>query len=108
MQRFQDRTVNPRGTEAASAISKLRLSIRLPSHQPLIATVMEWLGFLTGVAGATVLALKQPWSGYGWLAFLASNIAWLWFAIVVKRRSILLMQLVFIITSLVGITRWLT
>jgi CDP-diglyceride synthetase len=73
MPRFQDRTVNLRGAAIVSAVARLRLSIRLPSDQPLIATVMEWLGFLTGVTGATVLALRQPWSAYGWLAFLTSN-----------------------------------
>jgi hypothetical protein len=73
----------------------------------LVKVVAEWFGFVSAGIGAITLALNVPWSGYGWYAFLCSNIAWVVYA--AKRRiwSILLMQLVFATTSLVGIHRWL-
>jgi len=68
----------------------------------------EWAGSLTGLAGAGLLALNLPAiSGYGFIAFLASNICW----IVVGRQRrmipLLLMQLGFTATSLLGLYRWL-
>ena len=67
----------------------------------------EWFGFVTGVVGAITLALNVPLSGYGWYAFLCSNLALAAFAANRRIWSILLMQLVFTTTSVVGIYRWL-
>lgn len=67
----------------------------------------EWVGSLVGMFGAFVLAANEPWSGYGWLAFFVSNIAWIRFAVLTKTRSLLLMQMGFLITTIIGICRWL-
>ena len=68
---------------------------------------VEWFGSAAGVIGALLLASNTNWSGYGWSAFLASNIAWIAYASIKGIRSMLLMQLVFTTTSLIGIYRWL-
>lgn len=60
-----------------------------------------------GIVGALMLALNMPWSGYGWLAFLASNVAWIAYAVIAKVRSILIMQAVFTVTSCIGAYRYL-
>ena len=67
----------------------------------------EWFGSITGVTGAALLAVNMPWSGYGWLLFLASNTAWILYAFMERVSSMLLMQLVFTSTSLIGVFRWL-
>ena len=54
-----------------------------------------------------MLALNESFSGFGWIAFLVSNIAWLVYGRLMRVHSIVLMQLVFTATSLVGIYRWL-
>lgn len=59
-----------------------------------------------GVIGALVLAVNQPWSGWGWYFFLGSNTAWLCYAALRRVPSLLIMQAVFTITSLIGIIRW--
>ncbi len=69
--------------------------------------ISAWMGSASGITGAMVLAVNLPWSGYGWLAFLLSNLAWITYARLARVVSLFLMQLVFTITSLVGICRWL-
>ena len=67
----------------------------------------EWFGSIAGVTGAALLAVNMPWSGYGWLLFLASNTAWILYAFMERVSSMFLMQLVFTGTSLIGVFRWL-
>ncbi len=71
------------------------------------AEVIEWSGSATGAAGALLLALNIPFSGYAWILMLMSNAAWIAYARANHVHSILLMQLVYTTTSLVGIYRWL-
>ena len=72
-----------------------------------MATIMEWSGSGAGVQGAIMLALNESFSGFGWIAFLVSNVAWIVYGRLMRIHSIVLMQLVFTATSLVGIYRWL-
>lgn len=74
---------------------------------PLGVTRVSWIGSVTGVAGALALAVNLRWSGIGWLLFLASNFCWMGYALQQRTRSMLLMQSVFTITSLIGVYRWL-
>lgn len=69
--------------------------------------VSEWTGSATGAIGAMLLALNVPVSGYAWLLLMLSNAAWIFYAVQKRICSILLMQVVFTTTSLVGIHRWL-
>ncbi len=69
--------------------------------------VVEWTGSLVGASGALLLALNLPVSGYAWLLMLVSNGAWIVYAIANRIGSILFMQFIYTITSLVGIYRWL-
>jgi len=68
---------------------------------------VEWTGSLVGASGAMLLALNLPISGYAWLFMLASNVAWITYAIFNRIGSILFMQVIYTITSIVGIYRWL-
>lgn len=67
----------------------------------------EWFGSIAGILGALLLAANIQYSGYGWLLFLVSNIAWIVYALQSKIKSMLIMQLVFTSTSLIGIFRWI-
>ena len=58
-------------------------------------------------AGALLLAMNLPISGYAWLLMLVSNGAWITYALVNRIGSILFMQVIYTITSIVGIYRWL-
>ena len=90
----------------AVSIRALNQTAHLPSKIAMTRFV-EWFGATAGVIGALMLASNTTWSGYGWLAFLASNIAWFAYAAMQGVKSMLLMQLVFATTSLIGIYRWL-
>ena len=68
--------------------------------------LLEWLGAAFGVAGALLLASNTDWSPMGWWLFLASNFCLIAFAARKQFRGLLLMQVVFTSTSLLGIYRW--
>jgi hypothetical protein len=70
---------------------------------------MEWAGAILGLLGAFLLATHTRFSRYGWWAFLAANIALGAFAIGIGRNGLLLQQVGFVATSLLGIFRsWKT
>lgn len=68
---------------------------------------IEWAGSLTGLLGAALLALNSPVSGYGFVAFLVSNLCWITFGIITRSRPMIAMQAGFTATSVVGIYQWL-
>lgn len=68
---------------------------------------LPWLGSVTGVLGALLLALNNKASGYGFVLFLVSNVFWLAFGLMSGLTSMVVMQSVFTVTSLIGIYRWL-
>lgn len=72
---------------------------------PLLS-FLEWSGSLTGLLGAALLASNSRFSGWGFICFLLSNIAWGWFGVMTGTHGILVMQVGFTLTSLVGIWRW--
>lgn len=70
-------------------------------------TTVEWLGSLTGLLGAGLLALNNAWSGYGFVAFLISNACWILYGRMARAKGLITMQLGFTATSMIGIWRWL-
>jgi len=70
-------------------------------------TAIEALASLFGLCGAFLLASRGRWASLGWLAFLASNVAWWIFAVRAGHQFLLLQQVGFTATSLLGIWRWI-
>lgn len=68
-------------------------------------TALEWTGAILGLMGAFLLATNTRVSRYGWLAFLAANIALIGFALGIERYGLFVQQLGFMGTSLLGIYR---
>lgn len=66
---------------------------------------LEWAGSLSGLLGAFLLATHTRVSRYGWLAFLAANVTMIGFALGIGRYGLLVQQLGFMATSLLGIYR---
>lgn len=66
---------------------------------------LEWTGSITGLLGAFLLATHTRISRYGWIAFLAANIAMIGFAFGIGRYGLLAQQLGFLGTSLLGMHR---
>ncbi len=70
-------------------------------------STLEWLGAWSGLGGAALLALRCRYSSYGWLLFLLSNICWIMFAARSGIEGLQMQHVGFMLTSLLGIYRWL-
>jgi hypothetical protein len=66
-------------------------------------TVLEALAAVLGLVGALFLAIGPRWFACGWLAFLASNCAGVAFAARTGHEWLLVQQIGFTCTSLLGI-----
>jgi hypothetical protein len=67
---------------------------------------MEWTGCTFGLLGAFLLATNTRFSGWGFVAFLVSNAAWIGFAAALGAGGLLMQQAGFTFTSLLGLYRW--
>lgn len=68
---------------------------------------IQWCGSVSGIAGALLLALRLPISGWGYVLFLISSLTlgiWAWW---LEATGLLTQQLVFTIINLIGVWRWL-
>lgn len=70
-------------------------------------SAVKWFGTLTGVAGALILALNIPISGWGWVLFAVSAAAWTAAGMAMREYSLAVLQGTFLIVDLIGIWRWL-
>jgi hypothetical protein len=70
--------------------------------------VLSWIGCITGVAGAGVLAAHMPWSGWGFVCFLISNMAWYAHGRITRIHAQAVMQVGDSVTAAIGIWNWLT
>ena len=70
-------------------------------------SAIELFAAATGLLGCLLLATKGRWAGWGFAAFLASNIGWLAFSVQHAHWALLVQQIGFTASSLVGIWVWL-
>lgn len=70
------------------------------------ASFQQYLAALFGAAGALLLAIPGVDPAWGFAAFLVSNVGWLCFAKQRGHWGLIGQQLVFLLTSLVGIWNW--
>jgi hypothetical protein len=73
----------------------------------LNANVLQWLGCMLGLGGALLLASKTQFAGYGVALFLVSNGFWIAFGLVTSAPGLVVMQIGFTLTSLVGVWTWI-
>jgi uncharacterized protein with PQ loop repeat len=67
---------------------------------------VEWAGAILGMFGSLLLALNVEISGYGFIAFLTSNVCWLVYGIRTRAWGLVTMQVGFTVTSITGIYNW--
>lgn len=72
----------------------------------IVVELAEWAGCAFGLLGALLLATNTRASSLGFAAFLASNIAWIGYALARDVDGLLLQQAGFTLTSLLGLYRW--
>ena len=63
-------------------------------------TIMEWAGCVTELCGAALLAMNNQYSGWGFVLFLSSNVAWITYGLISHATGMVVMQLGFTVTSL--------
>ncbi len=71
----------------------------------IVIAVLEWSGALIGLLGAFLLATHSRVSRYGWVAFLIGNIVMLVFAFSIMRMGLLVQQIGFLGTTILGLKR---
>ena len=71
-----------------------------------MVSVAEWTGCTLGVLGAFLVATNSRVSAWGFVAFLLSNVAWIVFAVVESKTGLLIQQVFFTATSLLGLWQW--
>lgn len=69
--------------------------------------IIVWAGCIAGAAGALLLATKCSEAKWGFVLFLASNACWLGYGLITGAYGMVVMQLAFTATSLVGIWNWI-
>lgn len=70
-------------------------------------TVMQWAGCVTGIAGTLLLAMRNRYSGYGFVVYLISNACWFAFGIATGAPGLAVQYAAFTVTALFGVWRWL-
>jgi hypothetical protein len=91
---------------AAGSVAGLSLALLLGKRDAAMLTTLEWpAGSLLGLLGAYLLATHGRISRYGWIAFLAANIVMMAFALGIDRYGLLIQQVGFTGTSLLGLRR---
>lgn len=92
----------------ADLISPLRAALRREREgwrtQP-VNKVLEYIGAICGILGAGLLATYASFAHWGWVAFMASNLALIGFMVRTHQYGLLLMQLVFLATTCLGLWR---
>jgi len=81
--------------------------IRLLTPGTPAFAALQWFGTFTGVAGALILALNIPVSGWGWVLFAVSAAAWTAAGFAIRDYSLVVLQGAFLVVDLIGIWRWL-
>jgi len=71
----------------------------------VLLELIEWIGCATGLCGAALLALNNRYSGWGFVLFLVSNVAWIYFGLLTHATGMVVMQVGFTATSLMGVWR---
>jgi len=69
-------------------------------------TWIEAIAALFGLPGTLLLATRGRWAGYGFLAFLFSNIGWLSFSWDRSHYFMFAQQVAFTVTSVMGLWTW--
>jgi drug/metabolite transporter (DMT)-like permease len=84
----------------------LKSIVRL-HHEVFWLNPAKWIGTISGVAGAVLVALNIDISGYGFLLFLLSSLLWSMAGLIQRDSSLIVLQVTFVGINVVGIYRWL-
>lgn len=72
-----------------------------------LLVAVGWVGSIFGIIGSLLLAMHVSYSGYGFLAYLGSNVAWSYHGFKTRNWAMVVMQAGFTSTSLLGVSNWM-
>lgn len=70
-------------------------------------TTLKWIGTVTGIMGAILMASNLPESKYAFLLYFTSSVLWTISGVLMKDKPLLVMNLVFVTINIFGIYSWL-
>ncbi|MBB4861271.1 nicotinamide riboside transporter PnuC [Pseudomonas nitritireducens] len=73
----------------------------------LYQTVTQWVGTVFGVVGALMVASNTRWSKWGWPFFIVSAWGLFLFAGSMDAFGMMILEVTFFLTNLLGLWRWL-
>lgn len=79
----------------------------MPIEETIVTGFAKWMGTGFGIAGAILVALNLPISGWGFVLFLVSSVSWTIAGVMMKENSLILLNAVFTAINMLGIYRWL-
>jgi nicotinamide riboside transporter PnuC len=91
----------------SDALSSIWTVLYFVAGQPHPLVVVEVIAACCGLLGSLLLALKGSTARWGWLLFFVSNIGWITFSFGFGHWFLLIQQLGFTVTSVIGIWKWL-
>ena len=68
----------------------------------------DFLGSITAILGALIIALNLNVNYFGFMLFLISNLFWIKFSFEEKNKNIFVMNLVFALINIIGIYSYLS
>ena len=68
---------------------------------------LKWIGTGAGLAGALVIALNLPFSGWGFVLFFVSSTTWLAAAILQRDTPLAVLSAGYTAVNILGMYRWL-
>ncbi|WP_416877821.1 hypothetical protein [Litorimonas sp.] len=71
--------------------------------------IIQWFATITGIVAAIMVALNlsAKISGYGFIIFTGSSIAWVTFGVLAGESPLAIQNVVLTVINIVGIYRWL-
>jgi len=95
---------NPSSSLMGNNMPSLRTAILAPA---LSIVVAQWVGTVSGVIGALMLALHVPCSDFGFLFHLLSSSSWIFAGLRARNAAIWTLNASFLAINLLAISRWL-
>ncbi len=70
---------------------------------------VQWFATITGITAAIIVSLNsgRKLTGYGFIVFTASSLAWVWFDWQAEETPLAVQNVVLTIINIIGIYRWL-
>jgi hypothetical protein len=72
-----------------------------------MVSAAKWIGTITGIVGALLIAANIGAVVWGFALFLVSSTLWTTVAVIQRERSLWLLQGVYVGLNVLGIIRWL-